>query len=148
LLEQDQLDGKPTPRKISLLKVNGESLLGVPDYVYHNAANGQIVIVEVKVSNPTAWPADGWPNLRAQLWAYGQIDAYLNLASDIALVGEVWSEQYDPKTMSWSYVPRIRYRWQMSDSVFCAQNEELFEIYKAWASTAREANASGPENAA
>lgn len=148
LLDKDPLDAKPTPREISLLKVNGESLFGSPDYVYHNPTKGQILIVEVKVSNPSTWPVYGWANLRAQLWAYGHIDMYLNLASDIALVGEVWSEFYDPKSARWSYVPRMRYRWNMSDSVFCAQNEELFEIYKAWASAARTVSADVSENAA
>lgn len=146
LLDKDPLDEKPTPREISLLKIDGHSLFGAPDYVYHNPTKGQIVIVEVKVSNPSSWPADGWPNLRAQLWAYGNIDMYLNLAQDIVLIGEIWSKTYSPQTMRESYVPRIRYRWHMADAVFCAQNKELFDLYKAWVLSFKAASAKDAAN--
>lgn len=134
LIDKDPLDGKPKPREISLLKIGDDSLFGAPDYVYHNPGRGQILIVEVKVSNPQSLPADGWPNLRAQLWAYGNIDFYLNLAHDIVLIGEVWRKAYSPRTKRDSYVPLITYRWRMSDPVFCNQNEELFALYEQWVS--------------
>jgi hypothetical protein len=68
---------------------------------------------------------------------------YLNLASDIVLIGQIWS-----KTMRDSYVPRFRYSWRMSDPVFCVQNEELFNLYKNWASASVAANASVSADAA
>lgn len=136
LIDSDPLDEKPIPREIPCLTVNGSSLYGSPDYVYHSPSREQIIIVEVKVSNPRSWPDDGWPNLRAQLWAYGNIDMYSGLAPNIVLVGEIWSACYDDQTEETFYEPQRIYRWQMFDNQFCAQNQELFAHYRTWASTA------------
>lgn len=76
------------------------------------------------------------------------IDMYLNLTSDIVLVGEIWSKAYNRTAKREFYVPRMRYRLQMSAPVFCAQNEELFDLHRAWASASAETNAQCPADAA
>ncbi|MGQ0594282.1 MAG: hypothetical protein ACT4QB_17030 [Gammaproteobacteria bacterium] len=59
LIDKDPLDEKPRRREISRLKLGNDSLFGAPDYVYHNPSRDQILIVEVKVSNPRSLRADG-----------------------------------------------------------------------------------------
>ncbi|MGH9960766.1 MAG: hypothetical protein ACREBC_27210 [Pyrinomonadaceae bacterium] len=130
LIDRDPLDAKPKSREISLLKVGNDSLFGAPDYVFHNPKENSILIVEVKVSNPRSFPPEGWPNLRAQLWAYGNTDYYIDLASKVILIGEIWGKAYNAKTRQGDYRLLRTYRWDMSDTVFCEQNEELFDIYQ------------------
>ena len=78
-----------SPFRISSLQVNGRAMYGVPDIVYRNAKTGEVMIVEIKATDANL-PQDGWPNLRAQLWCYAQIDDWRN-APKITLIGQVWS---------------------------------------------------------
>ncbi|MGH8728467.1 MAG: hypothetical protein ACREV9_09975 [Burkholderiales bacterium] len=119
----DPLDGKPEALEISLLTINGSPLYGAPDYVFRNKTTGTIMIVEIKVSDRELW-SDGWPNLRAQLWAYGHIDRFLNSTRDIVLVGEIWGRT--------QISLRQTLRWHLSDAKFCESNEQLFDIYQNW----------------
>jgi hypothetical protein len=106
---------------ISTLRIGGEGLLGVPDLVFRERRTNRIAIVELKVS-PAQLPSDGWPNLRAQLWAYSRIDQWIN-APEIILAGEVWSP------VSSGLVRRATYRWVKGDTALEEECSALFSKY-------------------
>ncbi len=134
LIDKDPLNNKPHALEISQLKVGNESLYGAPDYVFFNHKKSTIVIVEVKFTfTERPLPLDGWPNLRAQLWAYGSIDKYLKKARNIILIGEIWGHYYSKDRSKEGYAILHTYRWNMSDVEFCKKNEELFASYRKWA---------------
>lgn len=113
---------KREPLSIPRLLVNGQAIRGKPDLVFREKKNDRVVIVEIKISNAFI-PSDGWPNLRAQLWAYSK--AYEG-TSEILLVGEIWAKE-----------ARLRRRrtlvWNASDNTLDRQCSELFEIYRTHA---------------
>lgn len=121
LIYRDPLNAKPVPLKISALTVNGDPIWGAPDVVYRNIETGEIIIVERKASDKVI-PINGWPNLRAQLWAYGHIDIF-KTSPKITLVGEVWNFEQSKS------VRRAVMRWQLKDSEFYNENAELFALY-------------------
>lgn len=126
LVFQDPLDGKAVPKKISALTLNGVPLQGVPDVVFRERDTGRILIVERKASNSVV-PDDGWPNLKAQLWAYGQADEWRS-APQILLIGEVWADN-----IYGLHISKIL-RWNLSDEKFQQENGDLFQIYAGHAS--------------
>jgi hypothetical protein len=121
LIYRDPLEEKPVPLKISSLSFKGESIWGAPDLVYKNTVSKEVLIVERKASDKPI-PQDGWPNLRAQLWAYGHIDLFQS-APKITLVGEVWDfiDGYLSR--------RAVLRWEKLDQHFDTENFDLFSIY-------------------
>jgi hypothetical protein len=121
LIYRDPLECAPTPLKISSLTFNGESLWGAPDLVYRNTDNGELLIVERKASDKPI-PADGWPNLRAQLWSYSHIDDFKD-APAITLIGEIWD------LVDGQLTRRAVLRWSQADKEFDAENMELFSLY-------------------
>lgn len=108
--------------KISLLEVNGKPLYGSPDYVFLHEESGELRILEIKCTDAKL-RANGWPNLRAQLWAYGHIDEFMQgtQASGIVLVGEIWDRHGDEL--------RQTIRWEMGDSEFFGENKRLFDLW-------------------
>lgn len=121
LIYRDPLDEKPTPLIISSLTVNGKPLWGAPDVVYRKKTTGEVLIVERKATNRPI-PSNGWPNLRAQLWAYAHIDDWRD-APRIVLVGEVWGFHH-------SRIGRRKVlRWVHGEKQFARENAELFELY-------------------
>jgi hypothetical protein len=112
------------PRSASGLTVSGKPLRGEPDFVFRHRKSKGVVIVEVKASHRDI-PSDGWPNLRAQLWAYSQIDEWKN-APELSLIGEVWGFGSD------KIVLRGVRRWTREDRQFEQQNRELFELYRGY----------------
>lgn len=122
----DPLDGKPQALEISLLTVHGRSLYGAPDYVLKNDTTGTVLIVEVKITDRELC-SDGWPNLRAQLWAYGHIDLFQNQATDIVLVGEIWADYGTQVSL------RQTLTWNLNEKTFYEQNQQLFDAYRRWA---------------
>jgi len=88
LVYRDPLECAPAPLKISSLTFNDEPLWGAPDLVYRNKVTGELIIVERKASDKKI-PVNGWPNLKAQLWAYSHIYDFKS-APVISLIGEVW----------------------------------------------------------
>lgn len=133
LIDKDPLNEKPEAREISLLKVGNDSLYGAPDYAFYNPKEHAIIIVEIKFTfTNRPLPSDGWPNLRAQLWAYGCIDSYIKRARNIVLIGEIWGEAYNKESRKEGYSILHTYRWNMSDAEFCKHNEELFASYQNW----------------
>lgn len=106
---------------IPSLEVDGASMTGVPDLVFRERKTGRILIVELKVSEAIL-PSDGWPNLRAQLWAYSHIEKW-SAAPEVLLAGEVWSPE------SAGLQRRRTYQWRATDEVLQAESKELFEAY-------------------
>jgi hypothetical protein len=130
LLFEGIQEAKRHSKVISALTVNGSPLKGVPDFVFREKQSGRIVIVEVKASNRDV-PSDGWPNLRAQLWAYAQIDDWLR-APEVLLIGEVWGFTSDKIFL------RETLRWDRNDTTFQLQNQELFDLYSGFAAKGHE----------
>lgn len=118
---RDPLDSAPTPLKISRLTFNGDPLWGAPDVVYRHKSSGELLVVERKASDRPI-PVNGWPNLRAQLWAYGHIDDFVD-APMITLIGEVWG------IFNGHLGRRGVLRWRQADKEFDAENMELFSLY-------------------
>lgn len=117
----DPLEKKPTPLKISSLAVNDSALWGAPDVVYKSKAQSQIIIVERKATDYPI-PSDGWPNLRAQLWAYSKIDEFQQYRK-ITLIGEVWGSEGGKLRR------RKVLRWNGDDTELNTQNSEFFKMY-------------------
>lgn len=121
LIFEDPLDGSASVYEISSLKIHEQPLIGIPDLVFREKRSGKILILERKVSNADI-PSDGWPNLKAQLWCYGQIDAFIN-APSVLLVGEVWG--FGRKGIN----VRHTYNWTLDDPEFRQTNAQLFDLY-------------------
>lgn len=126
-LYHDPLDVKPTGQRISALTLNGAPLWGAPDYVLRHKRTGEVVIIERKASECVI-PLDGWPDLRAQLWCYAQIDQWRD-APVIRLVAEVW--RYDANGLTLRSSEGGVLRWMKGDPAFDAPNAQLFALYKA-----------------
>ncbi|MDT3680809.1 MAG: hypothetical protein ROZ64_18500 [Burkholderiaceae bacterium] len=106
---------------ISSLKVGEASMVGVPDLVFRERKTGRVLIVELKVSDAIL-PSNGWPNLRAQLWAYSRIEAW-SAAPEVLLAGEVWSSERA------GLQRRATYHWRATDAALQSESRELFEAY-------------------
>lgn len=106
---------------IPTLTVGGVPLKGVPDLVFRERRTGRILIVELKVSSADL-PQDGWPNLRAQLWAYSRIEKWAT-APEVLLAGEVWAPRIDQPFRRGTYFCRG------DDSTLNEQCAELFQEY-------------------
>ena len=131
LIYRDPLEVKPTPLQISGLTINGQPMVGAPDLVLRHRRNGEVLIVERKGSRRDL-PSDGWPNAKAQLWAYAQIDDWKN-APRVLLAQEVWGD--------YGSSARVQLRqvlvWEARDEEFHRQNAELFDLYRRSAPTAQ-----------
>lgn len=115
-------DSSEAALPISELTVGGEALRGKPDLVFREKKTNRILIVEIKATEADV-PSDGWPNLRAQLWAYSKIDAWKD-AEDILLVGEIWG---------YARMHGLRIRrtlnWRKGEIEFERNNAVLFAEY-------------------
>jgi hypothetical protein len=121
LVYKDPLNGKPDAFKISSLRINSSPIWGAPDLVYKNKVSDEYVIIERK-SSYSEIPSDGWPNLKAQLWAYSLIDEFQE-TSRIHLVGEIWGN------INGNIARRGIMHWDSNDQSFNKTNEELFNLY-------------------
>lgn len=118
-LDYRGMSENPDPAlKISSLRVNQQCLWGRPDLVFKHKKSGEFLILEIKVTNFTP-PDGGWPNLRAQLWAYSHADKFA-VAPRIFLASEVWRDDLTEGC------PIIM---PLHDEMWRNQNEELFRIY-------------------
>lgn len=104
--------------KISALKINQAPIFGKPDLVFQETSSGTILIVEIKISEAII-PDGGWPNLRAQLWAYSKIDNWAR-SSDTLLVGEIWGFNEGLRL-------RRAMRWRPQELE--QENMQLFDLY-------------------
>ncbi len=128
LIYKDPLEEKPKPLKIAVLQCGKQPLWGVPDLVYEDTESGTLYIIErktvgVKTLIHSGLPSDGWPNLRAQLWAYSHIDVFQSY-DNIVLIGEAWiatGRQLPKRVAVW--------RWSKSDKQFDQENLALFKAY-------------------
>lgn len=125
----DDFTDSQEPLKCSTLLVNNAPIYGRPDYVYFNEKTRTALIVEVKTSSASNLPSDSWPNLRSQLWAYGNLDLFKEVAQEIILIGEIWMDMGGGR-----YGRRKTYRWDHSNINFRKENQELFECYQEYAS--------------
>jgi hypothetical protein len=121
LIYRDPLVERPEPLPASCLRVESNAVWGAPDFVYKHRKTGEVLIIDRKASDRDI-PCDGWPNLRAQLWAYSLIDEWRD-APKIHLIGDVWT--------LWRRNPSHRavLYWNAADPAFQDQNRELFELY-------------------
>lgn len=121
LLFRDPLT-RVDPFPISKLGINGCPLFGIPDIVYENTKTGEVLIVEIKASDRDI-PTDGWPNLRAQLWCYGQIDRWVD-APKVTLVSQVWTQLGGKLSL------RKTLRWDREDERLNRECEALLDCYR------------------
>ncbi len=114
-------DVTSSPLSISSLSIRGKPLLGSPDYVFEERGTGRILILEIKTTTRIFIPADGWPDMRAQLWAYGQIDKWKD-APEVILAAEIWEGESDPTL-------RGIVSWNKTEQPFDDDNRMLFDSY-------------------
>ena len=122
----------PKALAIPDLQVNGSPLLGMPDLVFQSYSRGEILIVERKVHSGTQRTApevciDGWPDLRAQLWAYGHCESLMKRNGQIRLCADVWVREFPWKPVE----RRAVLNWSPKDPVFESQNRQLFDLYRS-----------------
>lgn len=123
---------RPIPKLIPALNIHGAPMWGAPDLVFRYRPTRELVIVERKASDKLI-PVDGWPDLRAQLWAYAQIDDPVwRQAPTIRLVAEVWVRRGDGKLCLRADEGGL-IRWTKGDTEFDTANAELFALYKGQA---------------
>lgn len=126
---------RPIPKPIPPLSIHGAPMWGAPDLVFRYRPTRELVIVERKASDKQI-PVDGWPDLRAQLWAYAQIDDPVwREAPAIRLVGEVWVRGGGGKLNLRSSEGGL-IRWTKGDAEFDTTNAALFALYKVQAESA------------
>lgn len=86
------------------LSVGGRALGASPDLLYRNRENGEVIIVEVKLSRQPL-PSNLWPNVWAQLWCYANLPLVLN-APSVTVIGEIWGELH-----KWSSSHKVPIHW-------------------------------------
>lgn len=110
---------------VTPLSIRGCPLRANPDYVFRakraNASGDLYVIVEVK-HTAAPIPPNLWPNVRAQLWAYSEIDQFAS-AAEVYLVGEVWGG-------SRSAGLRRSVSWTRSGGLLNVEATQLFAAYR------------------
>ena len=88
--------------------------------MFREKNTGKVLIVEIKASNAVI-PRDGWPNLRAQLWAYSRLDEWRD-SPGMLLVGEIWNENGSQR--------RGAFGWEAKEAELNRDNQELFNEYR------------------
>jgi hypothetical protein len=75
----------------SRLKVDGVPVRCIPDVVVHRPIDSTFIIIERKTTTvPEPFiPAQGWPNVEAQLWCYSWMDDFRS-AARVILVSQIW----------------------------------------------------------
>lgn len=107
--------------EIPSLSVAGQSLVGSPDLVFREIRTGRILIVEIKTTNLRI-PTGGWPDVRAQLWAYAHIPEF-SQAPEVLLRASFYQQP-----------PMLHRRcvvgWSFQRETFDNLSSELFSLYK------------------
>ncbi len=106
---------------IPSLEVSGRPLKAAPDLVFKESHTGRILIIEVKTTE-LAIPAGGWPDVRAQLWAYAQIPDFKR-APEILLRAAFYG-------VNPTLIRRCVVGWTFTKSAFDDLSERLFFYYK------------------
>jgi len=123
LIYNGMLNNGSSVFSISDLTINGAPIRGKPDLVFREKKTKRILIVEIKVSEREL-PSNGWPNMRAQLWAYSKIDEWKD-APEVILVGEIWGFRYGLRL-------RKAIHFRSKDQTFEQENAELFARYSTF----------------
>ena len=121
LLFEDDLSPEAPTFTVSSLAIHGRPIIAKPDVVFEDTKTGYIVIVDRKASN---WkvPTQTWHNVRAQLWAYSQIDEWKDRR--IRVCADIW--RYNSLFIPTS---RISVCWDAQDPKLRLMLPELFAIY-------------------
>jgi hypothetical protein len=117
---KDQNDAEPYV--ISRLRLNGKPLKAKPDRVLRHVRTGVRRIVEIKTTSSRV-PAQGWPNMKVQLWCYGMIDAWAK-APKVLLMGEILLLRYGKLLHFHPTKP-----WDSKDPRIDAECAELFSLW-------------------
>lgn len=104
--------------RISRLRIDGQCLMGRPDLVFQNLKTDELLIVEIKVSDADP-PDGGWPNLKAQLWAYSLADAFADY-QNVYLLAEIWKKELGQT---------VPLRMPAHDAESRSDNEALFTAF-------------------
>ena len=105
------------------LTLRGQPLYAKPDVIFRHRMTDEVIILEIK-SSPADLPTICWPNVRAQLWAYADIDAdFMRVAPKIYLAAEVWNPKINGMYL------RKTYTWDAQDEVLHIEAKHAFEIY-------------------
>lgn len=104
---------------ISALTINERPFVGCPDLVFVDSSGTAALILEIKTTDAKL-PYGGWPDLRAQLWAYSRIDEWANIPN-VQLAAEIWDKSGT----------RLRrtYQWSREDDRIQKGGEEMFAAY-------------------
>ena len=124
-------DKKDTVFKSSCLRINNNPIYCKPDVILQHETSKLILIIERKTTSvPQEYiPANGWPNIQAQLWCYSWIDKWFT-APDILLVAQIWHRTYKPKGgYALELNKNIGSLWRRSDEKHNKFCHELFKAY-------------------
>lgn len=109
--------------EIPTLCVNSKPITASPDLLYINRYDNRTILVEIKHTNK-AIPANLWPNVWAQLWAYSKIPI-IEASPSIIAAAEIWGG--DDR----SIFLRRTMRRNPRDDRFDAFFSELFRIFSS-----------------
>lgn len=120
-------------RRITPLSIGGVPMTASPDLVFEHLISDTLLFIEIKFSNADCRHS-GWSNVKAQLWAYAQIDEW-RPRHNLLLAAEVWAKgQYVARLGDFKrghLKRRITWVYDRHDDAFDSWNRRLFEIYKA-----------------
>jgi hypothetical protein len=124
----------------SSLIVDGEPMRCKPDVVFRDKQTGCVIVVERKVTTrpQEAIPSDAWPNVRAQLWAYGWVDDWA-AAPEVLLVCNFYRRNvektgylmWQSRTQPWILEHESRPSWRRSDRAFHEECLGYFRMYRS-----------------
>ena len=121
----DKHDENPDVLISPKLLVDGVPLRGCPDVVFKNKVTNQVLIVENKVTHVPLKriSEEGYPNVRAQLWAYSWMSQWAGLDDcDVLMGATFWTPDLDGHVRTMA--------WKRSDCVIKRECEEWFEEYE------------------
>lgn len=115
--------GSKDPIRSKQLSINGHPLFGRPDFILRKIhSKTEFLIIEVKTTSLDWVPVQGWPDVRAQLWAYSTLDIFPDNAN-ITLAARFWNKASPPRIVA-------QRRWDSKDPVLNDYNQKLFENYR------------------
>jgi hypothetical protein len=125
----------------SRLTVDGEPMRCKPDVVFRDDRTESVIVVERKVTSrhEETIPSEAWPNIRAQLWAYGWIDDWL-AAPEVLLVCNFYRRNlqktgyltWQSRSQPWALEQTVQPFWRRSNRDF---HEECLGYFKQYGGT-------------
>jgi hypothetical protein len=136
LLEYADDNASPSaePFTCSRIRLRGLPVRARPDVVFRHRVSGAVLVIERKFTllEVDRIPGNGWPNLQAQLWCYGWIDAWRD-APEVYLTGQIRHAPWlwERRRRGNYFVPRVKWDvatwWRRSDSRFHNTSVAAFE---------------------